>query len=119
MAVVSRHPAKASRSASMTVKATAHSVSEPPVAAWLGRSLCSSPAFTFQPSTRIGSRILLADADDKQKLSTMSAEVPSAHGPEQSRHSVHVTECRDCASRGHLDIRSASVGRADRQHPIG
>ena len=67
MAVVSRHPArtvKASRSASMTVKATAHS--EP-------RGSLFSTRTSFQPSAH-GSRILLTDANDKQKVSTMSAE---------------------------------------------
>ena len=51
----------------MTVKATAHSKPR--------GSLCST---SFQPS-RVGSRILLADADDKQKVSTMSVVEKNEH----------------------------------------
>ena len=53
---------RASRSASMALKASAHS--EPRGA------LCSISCHM----SAVGSRILLADADDKQKVSAMSAE---------------------------------------------
>ena len=34
------------------------------------------------------------------------AYTPSADGPEQSRHSVHVTECRDCSGAGTDDLQA-------------
>ena len=51
---------------------------------------------------------LLAHADAKQKVSAMSAEATSAHSPEQSRHSAHVTECRDCSGAGVHDPQAHS-----------
>ena len=50
----------------MTVKDTAHS--EPPC------ELRGSALALQHQLSAVGSRILLADADDKQKVSTMSAE---------------------------------------------
>ena len=41
----------------------------------------------------VSGRILLADADDKQKVSVMSTEAISSFGPEQSRQSAHATQC--------------------------
>ena len=60
---------------------------------------------------------ILAQAVQKreglEKVSTkhsMSAEArPSAHGPEQSRQSVHVTDCRDCSGASvHADPQAHS-----------
>ena len=35
---------------------------------------------------------------------------PSADGPEQSRHSVHATECRDCSGAGVHDLQAHGGG---------
>ena len=40
---------------------------------------------------------------------------PSADGPEKSRHSAHVTECRDCSGAGADDLQAhgAALQRYD------
>ena len=65
----------------------------------------------------VSGRILLADADDKQKVSAMSAEAiagQSAHmvlSNVQSRQSsVHVTHCRDCSGTVVLDLQAHGGG---------
>ena len=84
----------------MTVKATAHS--EP------------RDALQHQLSA-VGSRILLDDADDKQKVSPpFECSWPSAHGPEsqpeQSRHSAHAIDVHVISTRpeGTLGLLPAS-----------
>ena len=81
----------------MTVKATAHT--EP------RGSLCS---IRCQPSA----------AESCSAYATHTCRPPpyalrpSADGPEQSRHSVHATECRDCSGAGVHDLQAHGGGLA-------
>ena len=56
------------------------------------------------------SRILLLLARVHSARPPPYALRPSADGPEQSRHSVHATECRDCSGAGVHDLQAHGGG---------